>query len=94
MSGVTDLSIEQVREIVQHVNNIYGDEYVGPVTNFKYTFNNIKLSTINYQRWSVEAGEAYAIQAFTNNDEGELFIQYIDNSLGNEEAIGYFQWNE
>ena len=75
VSGVTDLSIEQVRKIVQYVNNIYGDEYVGPVTNFKYTFNNIKLSTINYQRWSVEAGEAYAIQAFTNNDEGELFIQ-------------------
>ena len=94
-SGTTDLSIEQVREIIQYCNDIYGDEYSGSATNFKYTFNNIKLNTMSYQRWSADEGEAYIIQAFTNNDEGELFIQYVDNSLGNEQVLsGYFVWNE
>ena len=94
-SGTTDLSVEQIREIVQYCNDIYGDEYNGPATNFKYTFNNIKLNTISYLRWSAEEGDAYIIQAFTNNDEGELFIEYVDNSLGNEQVLsGYFVWNE
>ena len=94
-SGTTDLSVEQIREIVQYCNDIYGDEYNGPATNFKYTFNNIKLNTISYLRWSAEEGDVYIIQAFTNNDEGELFIEYVDNSLGNEQVLsGYFVWNE
>ena len=93
--GTTDLTIEQVREIIQHTNDIYGDEYNGPATNFKYTFNNTKLATMAYQKMSADEGEVYILQAVTNNDEGELLIEYVDNSLGNEQVIsGYFVWNE